>query len=101
MSMEAEDRMYLANLIKNIVLRRTNLQFAWGIAHKPELRALLINRPFEILKESETWDDDPELWQSSIVLAIMYIGREREIGNLLPEPPEEMTAEEFIMSCYN
>ena len=96
-----EDESYLSNLIKKIDLKRADLRFAWGIAHKPELRTLLLNRPFETLKESKTWDDDPDLLQSSLVLAIMFIGREREIGKLLPEPPEGMTAEEFVRSCYN
>ena len=96
-----EDKKKLNNIIKKIDLKKADIKFAWGIAHKPELRAILTDRPLATLIESKTWDDNPDSWQSALILAIMYIGREREIGKLLPEPEEGMTAEEFVRSCYN
>ena len=90
----------LKSIIKKIDLKKADIKFAWGIAHKPELRTILINRPLNTVMESKTWDEDPNSWQSALILAIMYIGREHEIGKLLPEPEEGMTAEEFVRSCY-
>ena len=94
----------MKNIVNDIDLTQADMKFAWRIAHDPFIRSILIDRPYESLLGvdavgSKKESTSAEVWKASMLVAIMYVGREDETGEMLPPPDDSLTVGEFVKSC--
>ena len=92
------DRTTIKDIINNTDLSKANIGLAWKIAHQPLLRRLLTDMPFESMLGIDAVGKGEDEWKASMILAIMYVGREDEIGEMLP-PPVGISVFDFVRSC--
>ena len=103
MELNNDIKTILETIIRKIDLKKADVKLAWKLAHDPMVRETMVEKPYESVLGIELIGSDGteegEMFKAAMILAIMFIGREREIKKSLPKPIEGMTAEEFVNSC--
>ena len=98
------EKAQLKNIIKDIDLKKADIMFAWRLAHDPLIRSFLTNMPFESVlgidevSKKEKHEKEAQVFRSSMLLALLFVGREDEVGETIP-PPVGMSVDEFMRSC--